>query len=49
MTPQHAVILSAAKNLLPLCLLVAAACGPKDGIRTLRTTTSTEADLGRIK
>ena len=49
MTPQHAVILSAAKNLLPLCILVAAACGPKDGIRTLRTTTSTEADLGRIK
>ena len=31
-----------------LVLLLAAACAPKDGIRTLRTTTDKEADLGRI-
>lgn len=30
-------------------LLMAAACGPKDGIRTIRTTASSEADLGKIK
>ena len=30
-------------------LVLLASCGPKDGIRTIRTTTSTEADLGKIK
>lgn len=30
-------------------ILGVAACGPADGIRTIRTTTQTEADLGRIK
>ena len=33
--------------LLPVLLLLAA-CGPKDGVRVIRTTTSTEADLGKI-
>ena len=33
--------------LLPL--LLAAACAPKDGIRTIRTAEGQEADLGRIK
>lgn len=31
------------------CLLLLASCAPKDGIRTLRATTDTEADLGRIQ
>ena len=31
------------------CLLLLASCAPKDGIRTIRATTDTEADLGRIK
>lgn len=30
-------------------LVAAAACAPRDGVRTLRTTTDREADLGRIK
>ena len=30
-------------------IVLAVACGPKDGIRALRVTTSTEADLGKIK
>ena len=30
-------------------IVLAVACGPKDGIRSLRVTTSTEADLGKIK
>ena len=30
-------------------ILGAAACGSGDGIRTIRTTTQTEADLGKIK
>lgn len=35
--------------LVALLLLGAACGGPKDGVRTLRTTTSTEADLGKIQ
>lgn len=35
--------------LLAAVILGVAACGPRDGIRTIRTTTSTEADLGKIK
>ena len=30
-------------------IVLAVACGPKDGVRSLRVTTSTEADLGKIK
>lgn len=38
------------KTVILLALLLgAAACGPKDGIRTIRTTTQTEANLGKIK
>ena len=32
-----------------LTLLLAAACAPKDGVRTLRTAEGREADLGKIK
>lgn len=35
--------------ILILMPLLAAACTPKDGIRTIRTTESREADLGKIK
>ena len=35
--------------LLAAVILGVAACGPGDGIRSIRATTSTEADLGRIK
>lgn len=37
------------KYLLILLAASLAACGPKDGIRALRVTTSTEANLGKIK
>ena len=37
------------KRVLFLSLLLAAACAPKDGIRTLRTAEGQEADLGKIK
>ena len=37
------------KKVLFLSLLLAAACAPKDGIRTLRTAEGQEADLGKIK
>ena len=37
------------KGLILAVALLAAACGPKDGVRTIRTTTSTEANLGKIK
>lgn len=36
------------KFLLAVAILVAAACAPKDGIRTIRTAPDGEADLGRI-
>ena len=32
-----------------MAALLAAACAPKDGIRTIRTSTDREADLGKIK
>ena len=32
-----------------LALLLAAACAPKDGVRTIRTAEGREADLGKIK
>ena len=32
-----------------LTLLLAAACAPKDGIRTIRTAEGQEADLVKIK
>ena len=37
------------KFLFLAALLAAAACTPKDGIRTIRTATDREADLGKIK
>ena len=37
------------KKVLFMTLLLAAACAPKDGIRTIRTAEGQEADLGRIK
>jgi len=37
------------KTLPVILLILAAACTPKDGIRTLRTAEGEEADLGRIK
>ena len=37
------------KFLIMAAFLAAAACAPKDGIRTIRTTTDKEADLGKIK
>ena len=37
------------KTLIGAALLLAAACAPKDGVRTLRTAEGQEADLGRIK
>ena len=37
------------RKLLMLAVLLAAACTPKDGIRTLRTSTDREADLGKIR
>ena len=37
------------RKALTLLLLLSAACAPKDGIRTIRTTEGREADLGRIK
>ena len=37
------------KTLVAAALLLAAACAPKDGVRTLRTAEGQEADLGRIK
>lgn len=37
------------KKVLFLSLLLAAACAPKDGVRTIRTAEGREADLGKIK
>ena len=37
------------KTLIATMLLAAAACGPKDGVRTIRTADGQEADLGKIK
>jgi hypothetical protein len=37
------------KTLPVILLILAAACTPKDGIRTLRTAEGEEADLGKIK
>ena len=37
------------KTLIATMLLAAAACGPKDGVRTIRTAEGQEADLGKIK
>jgi len=37
------------KKVLFLSLLLAAACAPKDGVRTIRTAEGQEADLGKIK
>ena len=37
------------RKLLMMAALLAAACAPKDGIRTIRTSTDREADLGKIK
>lgn len=37
------------KTLMAAALLLAAACTPKDGIRTIRTAEGKEADLGKIK
>ena len=36
------------KTLIATMLLAAAACGPKDGVRTIRTADGQEADLGKI-
>ena len=35
--------------MMAAALLAAAACGPKEGIRTIRTAPGQEADLGKIK
>ena len=37
------------KILCLIPLLLAAACGPKDGVRTIRTAEGQEADLGKIQ
>ena len=37
------------KTIALAAMLLTVACAPKGGIRTIRTTTSTEADLGKIK
>ena len=37
------------RKALTLLLLLAAACAPKDGIRTIRTAEGREAGLGKIK